>query len=191
MAKKAALTTLKTTSLEWTVVYNGFFLDYFGTPRVKSYMDDVAFFIDVANDAASIPGSGDVPVVFTHTFDVARFVAALLEHTDWRPESYIIGDKLTFNDLVRLAEKIKGNVFTVVYDSVEDLEANKMIELPSHHKVYKFYPKEMLHSFLIPFGLECERGQANLNPTHKLNDDFPHIKPASAREILERGWGKE
>ncbi|GKT56081.1 NmrA-like family protein [Colletotrichum tofieldiae] len=191
MAKKAALETLKTASLQWTIVYNGFFLDYFGTPQVKSYMDDVAFFIDVANDVASIPGSGEVPVVFTHTFDVARFVAALLEHPNWRPESYIIGDKITFNDLVRLAEEIKGNVFTVVYDSVEDLKANKMTELPSHHEIYKFYPKEMLHSFLALFGLECERGQANLNPTHTLNDDFPDIKPASAREILEKGWGKK
>lgn len=66
-----------------------------------------------------------------------------------------------------------------------------MVELPAHREVYKMYPKEMLHSFLVPFGLECERGQANLKPVHTLNDDFPHIKPVSAREILERGWGNE
>lgn len=99
---------MEATSLEWTAVYNGFFLDYFGTPRVKSYVDDVAFFIDVANDTASVPGSGDVPIVFTHTFDIGRFIAALLELPKWRAESYIIGDKLTFNELVHIAEEVKG-----------------------------------------------------------------------------------
>ncbi|WQF78918.1 Putative NmrA-like domain, NAD(P)-binding domain superfamily [Colletotrichum destructivum] len=189
IAKKTALEALKKTSLEWTTVYNGFFLDYFGTPRVKSYMDDVAFFVDLANNVASIPGSGNVPIVFTHTSDVARFIAEFLEHPNWRPESYIIGDRVTFNEVVRMAEDVKGTKFTVFYNSVESLKANVMVELPAHHEVYKMYPKEMLHSFLVPFGLECERGQANFKPAHTLNDDFPHIKPVSAREILERGWG--
>lgn len=108
IAKKTALEALKKTSLEWTAVYNGFFLDYFGTPRIKSYMDDVAFFVDLANNFASIPGSGNVPVVFTHTSDVARFIAEFLEHPNWRSESYIIGDRVTFNEIVRMAEDVKG-----------------------------------------------------------------------------------
>ncbi|TQN70094.1 Oxidoreductase BOA1, partial [Colletotrichum shisoi] len=90
IAKKTAVEALKKTSLEWTAVYNGFFLDYFGTPRVKSYMDDVAFFADLANNVASIPGSGNVPVVFTHTSDVARFIAGV-----------------TFHEVVRMAEDVK------------------------------------------------------------------------------------
>ncbi|KAJ0337788.1 hypothetical protein COL922a_006386 [Colletotrichum nupharicola] len=98
MAKKSALAALKSTSLEWTAVYNGYFLDYFGTPKVKTYMDDVSFFVDVANN-----------------------VAALLEKSKWPEETYIIGDKVTFHEMVRLAENVKGAKFTVAHDSIEDL----------------------------------------------------------------------
>ncbi|KAI8179641.1 Oxidoreductase BOA1 [Colletotrichum sp. SAR 10_86] len=206
MAKKSALAALKSTSLEWTAVYNGYFLDYFGTPKVKSYMDDVSFFVDVANNVAAIPGSGEVPVVFTHSFDVARLVAALLEKSKWPAETYIIGDKVTFHEMVRLAEKVKGKYsegfpfgqlltarpgtkFTVAHDSVEDLQACKLTELPSHRQFYQIYPKEMLHSFLAPFGLNCERGQADLRPSRTLNDEFPEIKVLKAKDVLEQGWG--
>ncbi|OLN89233.1 Pinoresinol reductase 2-like protein 1 [Colletotrichum chlorophyti] len=189
-AKKSALVALKSTSLQWTTVYNGYFLDYFGTPRMKSYVDQVAFFVDMANNAAAIPGSGEVPVVFTQTFDVGRFVAAMLEQPNLPQETYIIGDKLTFNELVRLAEEIKGSKFAVVHDSVEDLKACKLTELPAHREVYKFYPKEVLHSFLAPFGLNCEQGQANFNPSRTLSDEFPELKPLKAKDVLERGWGK-
>ncbi|KAK2740010.1 NmrA-like family protein [Colletotrichum kahawae] len=190
MAKRSALAALKSTSLEWTVVYNGYFLDYFGTPKVNSYMDDVSFFVDVANNVAAIPGSGEVPVVFTHSFDVARLVAALLEKSKWPEETYIIGDKVTFHEIVRLAEEVKGTTFTVAHDSVEDLEACKLTEIPSHCQFYHIYPKEMLHSFLAPFGLNCERGQADLRPGHTLNDEFPDIKALKAKDVLERGWGR-
>ncbi|KAJ3956610.1 hypothetical protein N0V92_006845 [Colletotrichum tropicale] len=189
IAKKSALAALKSTSLEWTAVFNGYFLDYFGTPKVKSYMDDVSFFVDVANNVAAIPGSGEVPVVFTHSFDVARLVAALLEKDKWPEETYIIGDKVTFHEMVRLAEKVKCTKFTVAHDSVEDLRACKLTELPSHRQFYQIYPKEMLHSFLAPFGLNCERGQADLRPSRTLNDEFPEIKVLKAKDVLEQGWG--
>ena len=108
IAKLAAQRELESSSLEWTMVYNGYFLDYFGTPKVKSYVDDIAFFIDMAYNTAVIPGSGNVPVVFTHTFDIAKFVAAALDLHEWSRESYIIGDKLTWKEMLQLAQEIKG-----------------------------------------------------------------------------------
>ncbi|KAI8308619.1 Oxidoreductase BOA1 [Colletotrichum sp. SAR11_59] len=160
MAKKSALATLKSTSLEWTAVYNGYFLDYFGTPKSK-----------------------------------------------WPAETYIIGDKVTFHEMLRLAEEVKvqysdgfpfgqfltarpGTKFTVAHDSVEDLQACKLTELPSHRQFYQIYPKEMLHSFLAPFGLNCERGQADLKPSRTLNEEFPEIKAMKAKDVLEQGWGR-
>ncbi|KPM46027.1 hypothetical protein AK830_g439 [Neonectria ditissima] len=191
MAKKAAQAELEASSLEWTTVYNGYFLDYFGTPKAKSYIDDIAFFIDVANDTAAIPGSGNTPVVFTHTFDVAKFVAAAIDLPEWSRESYIIGDKLSWNELLQLAQEVKGTKFHVAYDSVEKLETGIMTELPSHQQFYAVYPKEHLQSFMSAFGVNCERGQANFSPSRTLNDEFPEIHAMTAREVLEIGWGKE
>lgn len=63
---------------------------------------------DIANNAAAIPGSGDVPAVFTHTSDVARFVAASLDLDHWDSVHYVIGDRVTWNEFLRLAEEAKG-----------------------------------------------------------------------------------
>jgi len=99
-----------TTDLEYTVAHNGFFMDYWGIPGVKSNMarSPPVNWLDVANNAASIPGSGNVPSVFTHTTDVARFVAALLDAPKWEKETFVYGDKVTWNEFLKLAEEAKG-----------------------------------------------------------------------------------
>ncbi len=88
--------------------FTGFFLDYYGMPGVKSHMAPSTMVIDMANNAAAIPGAGNTPVVFTHTIDVAKFVVASLDLKKWDPETYVKGDRLTLNEFVRLAERAKG-----------------------------------------------------------------------------------
>lgn len=107
--KLAAAQKLRSTSLEYTLVSNGFFLDYYGMPKVKSYLQPFVFAVDMANNTAAIPGSGDTPVVFTHTFDVAKFVAALVGQADWPERSIIVGDKKTWNEVVAIAEEVRGS----------------------------------------------------------------------------------
>jgi hypothetical protein len=36
-------------------------------------------FVDILNERAAVPGFGDVPVVFTHSSDIAKFVVASLD----------------------------------------------------------------------------------------------------------------
>ena len=60
------------------------------------------------NNAAAISGSGNTPVVFTHTIDVAKFVAASLDLDKWDKRFFVKGDKLTWNEFLQLAEKAKG-----------------------------------------------------------------------------------
>jgi hypothetical protein len=100
-----------------TLVLPGF-TDYFLTPNVPSYFPPLAFAIDFANNTAAIPGSGNVPAVFTHTWDVARYVAPMLDSPKWKKRSYIIGEKLTWNEFLEIAEEAKGVKFEVVYDGL-------------------------------------------------------------------------
>lgn len=99
---------LEKTQLEWTAICNGFFLDYWGAPRVKSYLSPMTVVIDIQAKKAGIPGSGAVPVVFTYSADVARFTAASLTLEKWEKDSYIIGDKLSWNEFLKLAEEVRG-----------------------------------------------------------------------------------
>lgn len=106
----AAYGELSKTELEWTRVYNGFFLDYYAQPHVKSHQVRLPFAIDVENKVAAIPGTGNEIATFTYTYDIARFVSALIDLPagNWPEKSIVIGDKLTFNELLKLAEEARG-----------------------------------------------------------------------------------
>lgn len=113
---RAAALLKETKDLEYTVVHNGFFLDYWATPAVPSYMSPFTLFIDMPGNAAAIPGSGNTPSAFTHTKDVGKFVAAALDLDKWEPDTFIVGDKVTFNEFVKLAEAAKG-IFHWIHNS--------------------------------------------------------------------------
>ncbi|KAL8404830.1 hypothetical protein RB594_009634 [Gaeumannomyces avenae] len=184
----------KTKTLEHTLFNNGYFMDYWGLPKVPSYlsrMPNYPFWIDMENNAAALPGSGDVPAHFTHTADVARFVAASLDLPKWEPETDVYGDLFTWNEFLRLGEDAKGTKFNVVYDSVEKLKTGQTTELPAHVPLYHIFPKEVMDSMGAPFGLWFEQGMFELKPAGKfLNDQFPEIKPMKVKEMLDKAWRK-
>ncbi|PNP78494.1 hypothetical protein FNYG_08124 [Fusarium nygamai] len=97
----ATLAVLSQTELEYTVVSNGHFSDYYGYPKVKTYLRHADFLVDIANETAAIPGSGEDKISFTYSFDVARFVDALVNTDEkWPKNSVIIGEKITANEIV-------------------------------------------------------------------------------------------
>lgn len=170
------LKRLESSSLEDTFVINGYFLDYWVVPHVKSYLGGPALAIDIANKVAAIPGSGDVPIVFTYSFDIGNFVAALLAQSLWEKESYIIGDKVTLNEYLSIAEEARGAKFDTTYDSLESLRAGQITELPSHAEAYPYFPNPMLQGFFASFSILFGEGYLNFQPEKSLNDQFPEIK---------------
>ncbi|KAH7254699.1 hypothetical protein FSOLCH5_011310 [Fusarium solani] len=190
-AKLAVTAALEKTNLEHTSWLIGYFADYYIAPHLPSHMTILRVVIDMANNAAAIPGSGDVPVAFTYTVDLAKFVSASLSLPKWQPETYLVGDKLTWNQLLALAEAAKGTKFSVTYDSVDSLKEGKVSELPSHAAMYGFLPKEQLQGILATFGLMFEGGLFDLKGP-SIAQEFPDIKLRSMKELLTEAWeGKE
>ncbi|KAM5361869.1 hypothetical protein ACJA88_014287 [Fusarium oxysporum] len=169
--KLAVARALESTKLEHTTWHTGYFADYFLAPYVKTHMTILNVVIDVANNTAAIPGSGNVPVVLTYTMDIAKFVAAV-----------------TWNELVALAESIKGVKFSVIYDTVGSLKAGNVTELPSHPAMYSFLPKEQLRGILATFGLMFDSGLFDLKPQHTIDQDFPDIKVRNMKELMTEAW---
>lgn len=101
---------LRETDLQWTIVSNGVFLDYFAISRIKSYLRPHPMVIDIESRMAAIPGTGDVAITFTYSFDMAKFLVASLDLQEWPEESKIAGDTLTWNEFVRLAEEATGTL---------------------------------------------------------------------------------
>ncbi|EUC35657.1 hypothetical protein COCCADRAFT_3197 [Bipolaris zeicola 26-R-13] len=191
-AKLALLHAVEATSLDSTSVINGMFMDYYAPPGIKTYFPPLAFVLDMANNVAAIPGSGDVPVVFTYTFDVGRMAAALLTLPKWSKFYYIIGDRATWNQVIQMAEETKAVKFDVKHDSVEMLKKGQVTELPSHIHLYPFFPKEQLQGALSSLGILFDNGGFDLKPAkgESLNEIFPEVKLTSMKDIIGAWKGK-
>jgi nucleoside-diphosphate-sugar epimerase len=77
-------------------------------PFIETHLTPMSPVIDMKNNVAAIPGSGDEPVVFSYSLDVAKVVARLLDLPQWQETTFIVGDKLTWNEFLKLAEDAKG-----------------------------------------------------------------------------------
>ncbi|KAM3427426.1 hypothetical protein MY4824_009447 [Beauveria thailandica] len=177
----------KVTDLETTYFLIGTFMDYWG-PAEKTRLAPFPIVLDIPHNMAAIPGSGDIPVVFTHTIDVAKFVAASLALTHWDPVTYIMGDKLSWNQVVKLAEAARGHEFKVSYDSLHDLKNGKRTELPGQANVYNYVPKEAFDILACALGLWYEEGLFNFDSGKTLNARLPHIETLKMKDILNEAW---
>jgi hypothetical protein len=179
---------LRTTSLEWTEIATGYFLDYWGMPHIKTNMTPDMPALDVVHGVAGIPGTGDEPVSFAYTYDVASVVAEILTTPKWDEATYIVADKLTWNDFVALAEAARGRKFHVSYDHVDELAKGNITELPSHSEVYHEFPKEELQEMYSGLGLSMARGTFDLDLNKSVHLQFPHIQMMTVRDMLRDIW---
>ncbi|RGP63747.1 hypothetical protein FSPOR_8353 [Fusarium sporotrichioides] len=183
-----SLDSLSKTRLEWAVVHNGTFLDYYFPSTLKSYYNHGTVVVDIPNTAAGIPGTGDELITFTYTFDVARFVVAALDRPAWPRELRIVGDTLTYNELIKLAENARGVKFDVKYDDLEKLRSFQITELPGHGKDYRKFPKEVLLPFLSISQRWMAEGLGEVPLEGSLNKKFPDIKTLTAKELMDQYW---
>lgn len=167
-------------------------MDYYGMPKCQSYMTPWVFAIDIAHKVAGIPGSGNVPAVYTYSGDVAKFVVAAigLAEGTWHKHSTMIGDRRTLNEVLGTAESIRGS-FKVQYDTMQKLQQGEITELPSHVRLYSQTAKELLQQRFAGFGIGMETGAFDFNvPANGvlLNDLFPDIHVKSVEDIITEGW---
>jgi hypothetical protein len=184
--KVSGIEALKKAGLPYTRFMTGYFLDYFGYPHYKTYMSPIAIGLDVENATAAIPGDGNVPVVFTLTSDVGKFVAASLD-SEWPEKSVIVGTRVTLNELLSFAEDATGKKFSVTYDSLEKLKGYQVTELPANIPRYQFFPKQMMDGLLATMGVGMAEGWFDLKG-ETLNSKFPQVKATGAKEFLSQVW---
>ncbi|KAH7141047.1 hypothetical protein EDB81DRAFT_900666 [Dactylonectria macrodidyma] len=176
------------TNLEWAVVNNGTFLDYYAPPTLESHYQHGTVVLDIPNAAAGIPGTGDEPQTFTYTFDVARFTIAALDLPSWPRELRIVGDTLTYNEFVKLAEAARGVKFDVKYDDLQKLRRFEITELPGHSDDYKKFPKHALLPFLSIFQRWMAEGHGLVPKEGSLNELFPEIETLTATKLMDQYW---
>ncbi|KAH8820262.1 hypothetical protein F5884DRAFT_719233 [Xylogone sp. PMI_703] len=191
--KVAAIFALEKSRLEYTLFYHGIFMDYYGLPRVKSYLQPWVFAIDIAHKTAAIPGSGNAPVVYTYSGDVAKFVVASLSlpENKWKRNSVMVGERKTLNEVLHIAESVCKEKFKVTYDSRESLNRGEITELPSHAAFYSGGSKQAFKQRFAGFGLVMDSGGFDFEVPKDsmfLNSIFPDIQPLSVEDVIRAGW---
>ncbi|KAL7941063.1 hypothetical protein V8C42DRAFT_336009 [Trichoderma barbatum] len=189
-ARSSTIDLLRMRGLEWTQFHCGVLLDYFGLPFLRSNMRPITLHVDIENKEAAIPGSGDDIISWTYTFDLARFVEATLELQEWSTEFFCHSDTCSFNEVIELAENVRGAKFKVAYDDIETLQKGRMTELSSHNKSLIYWPKDVLRGFLSQAGLYVIEGMLHMPEDKLLNQQFPNIKTMTVQESLEVWRGK-
>ncbi|KAH7160973.1 hypothetical protein EDB81DRAFT_924211 [Dactylonectria macrodidyma] len=180
---------MMTKTLEWTRFHNSFFLDYYFSSKMKTFLTPGKNIADLDSKKAIIPGEGNVPVSFTHTLDVARSVVASLSLPLWPGRLYVSGDYLTWNEFIDIAENAPGFKFERQYNDLEDLKSGDITrfkQLDDWEVLYKYWPKRMVERLPSAIQYFMGAGLADSNRYDpRLNDLFPDIKPLNVRDALE------
>lgn len=182
--------------LEWTLFHTGYFLDYFGQPWCPTHMPSEVPFVDIEACQATIPGTGEERVVWTHTTDVAKFVSRAISMPPgtWPEHSWIVGDKVTFHQILAAAEKARGAKFQVTYDALEKLRSGKVTPIPAnkaHAALYstpEFDATDVILEMFAGIGVAMAGGDLDIAENDTLNALFPDIKTIKVVEFIEKYW---
>ncbi|KAF8586870.1 NAD-P-binding protein, partial [Ramaria rubella] len=162
--------------LEWTIYENGMFMNYFATgTKGIGYLNPFKFAVDVENGTARVPGTGDQKVIYTRAEDIGAFVAASLDLKTWPRRSRMVGEAISHNKVISIAEKLRGRKFEVTYVSEEELRKSLDPNPPS--------PFKNLGSEIF---LQMLGGRFVYEAS--LNTLCPQVKPMGVEEFMTKWW---
>jgi len=86
-------------------------MDYLHLSSISpaTYLKGIHLILDPENAKAVIPGDGQSKLSFTHTTDVAKFVAEAISLDKWPEKFVIVGDNRPVGEIVKIAEEVKGS----------------------------------------------------------------------------------
>ncbi|KAJ5890850.1 uncharacterized protein N7473_007078 [Penicillium subrubescens] len=176
---------LKSSSLKYTRVIPGFFMDYWGMPHAKTNLHPYIFGIDIAGGVAAIPGDGNDVICMTYTYDLANYMVKMLELEEWPEFSVFVGDEVTYNEILAMVEGIRGNKFQTTYDSVEQINAGSVTVPPMPSTIGS--PEELKAITALVSQLTVT-GVFDLPRESRMSDRFPEVQPVKLKQFLEKCW---
>ncbi|KAK1245862.1 hypothetical protein MKX07_004931 [Trichoderma sp. CBMAI-0711] len=178
--KKAVWEAVKKSGLEHTRFITGIWMNVWGVGAphdekgARAGYAGPAFLADIKAGSITIPGDGTGKISTTHMVDVGRYAAAALDFDKWEPDSVVVGDEFTVNELADKIEGVTGKTLTRDYISLEAINA-----------VLAGGPDpgtQMIHEFFKSIA----EGGHKLTPN--VNQRVPEIEPIKVEEFLKKHW---
>ncbi|CAG8424836.1 unnamed protein product [Penicillium salamii] len=184
--KFKAIDRLEASSLEYTLFSNAMFMDYWFSRHIPSAFNfNIPSWVDLDNNFAAIPAGGDTPLVLTHSTDIGQFVVRVLGLDKWEKRYFLVGDRLTLNEFLRIAEEIKGVTFERHDDTMESLMKGECTILPAAASSLPagFELGEFMKT-IAAAGSWVANGGLDLPTEGTLNTMFPDIETLKVREAV-------
>jgi hypothetical protein len=189
----------KTSTLEYTYIYPGMFMDYFGLPRISSSLHQLCFFVDPENGTAVLPDDGEARMSMTFTTDAARYLALALELDKWPQIMTTVVSTVSLNELVVLVENSLGRKLDVRYQPVEKLLKYEGIDLKTNLDIASRFPErfpggvQQLRALIADLEAGVALGAydlGNLSGHLDLVKEFDGKAPAPKRieQLIQQAW---
>jgi hypothetical protein len=176
---------LAKTRLQYTRIAVGFFMDYWGMPHIDTAMTPFKWAMDVENGIACIPGTGDELLSMTYSRDLAKFIVRLLDEDEWPVQCAVIGQDVTFNQILKWVEDATGRKFKVSYDSMEKLErgevtplSDEMASQQTAMQLSVIFDQMVLKGYIL---VSDEKG-------YRLNERFADLTVLTVEKMIEQVW---
>ncbi|KAH6999302.1 NmrA-like family protein [Ilyonectria destructans] len=186
---------LEKSSLEFTYIYPGMFMDYFGMPHVSTHLRELYIVIDPANGVAYVPGNGEAKLAMSYAKDVVKYTALALDLEKWPRVMTTASCTMTLNEIVALTEKNLGRKLKVTYQQIPALLKHDSKTLPGNVAVAENFPGGLEKITALTADLEASIGLGAYDfdklPEHlNLVDHFAGKTepPKKIEDILEMAW---
>lgn len=206
-----AIDLLEQTGLEFTRVVNGWFLGYFGMPHWQTHLHPWMNVLNMERRWAAVPGDGSAKANFVTTEDMGKFVANMMDLGSWSKVSTFVGDCLTMNQLVEMAEEargewctirlqrencldiwtdvaIPGSKFKVAYDNLEKLKAGKISFASEFPDIDFVIDPEACYAMIH---YQAGLGMYEVPTSDTLNERLPELSVTHATEVVNVWRGRQ
>ncbi|KAI3579664.1 NmrA-like family protein [Fusarium oxysporum f. sp. albedinis] len=186
---------LEKSSLEFTYIYPGMFMDYFGMPHVSTHLRELYIVIDPTNGVAYVPGDGEAKLAMSYAMDVVKYTALALDLEKWPRVMTTASCAMTLNQIVALTEKNLGRKLKLTYQQIPALLKHDSKTLPGNIVVTDKFPGGLEKIMALTADLEASIGLGAYDfdklPEHlNLVDHFvgKTEPPKKIEDVLEMAW---
>ena len=183
-------------------------MDYWGMPHVQTHLQPFTFGIDISSGTAAIPGDGNNVICMTYTYDMATYLVKALDLDEWPEFTVIVGDEVTYNQVLGMAEEFTGKhiarpylrytrdlilisetgkKFKVTYDSLERIKTGD-VTVPPQPEGIEYSSDELKEVTALVSRLTVNN--VFQLPGDRLNTRFPEVKPITMRQFLHNAWNR-
>ncbi|KPM43139.1 hypothetical protein AK830_g3424 [Neonectria ditissima] len=179
--------------LEYTLFQSGLFLDYLASPyQTAKHVAPLDSIFDFQNlRAIVVEGHEDAIMTLTTVADIASVVALAVEYEgQWPRVGGIRGNRLTFEEILDIGERVRGRPFTIEKVKLDDLEAGHLKTSWALEKRHRAVSEEQAAALVkvVSIGMLLSSVKGAWAVSDEFNQLFPDYKFTETEEFLSRVW---